>query len=49
MVGNTLPAINDITASELMSVVEDIAQFCPVIQASSMQYIAVCHHTRPVD
>ena len=35
LVGNTLPAINDITVSELVSVLEDVAQFCPVIKASS--------------
>ena len=36
LVGNTLPAINDITVSELVSVLEDVAQFCPVIKASSL-------------
>ncbi len=36
LVGNTLPAINDITVSELMSVLEDVAHFCPVIKASSL-------------
>lgn len=34
MVGNTLPAINDITVSELGSVLEDVSQFCPVIKVS---------------
>ena len=36
LVGNTLPAINDITVSELVSVLEDVAQFCPVIKVSSV-------------
>lgn len=36
LVGNTLPAINDITVSELVSVLEDVAHFCPVIKASSL-------------
>jgi len=31
LVGNTLPAINDITVSELVAVLEDVAQFCPVL------------------
>ena len=35
MVGNTLPAINDVTASELVAAVEDVALFCPTIKASS--------------
>ena len=32
LVGNTMPAINDITVSELSSAVEDIAIFCPTIK-----------------
>ena len=32
MVGNTMPAINDITVTELVSVVEDVAAFCPTIK-----------------
>ena len=32
MVGNTLPAINDITVPELIAVVEDTARFCPTIK-----------------
>ena len=32
MVGNTMPAINDITVTELRSVVEDVAVFCPTIK-----------------
>ncbi|KAL3145762.1 hypothetical protein ABBQ38_015142 [Trebouxia sp. C0009 RCD-2024] len=34
MVGNTMPAINDITVTELVSAVEDIAGFCPTIKAA---------------
>lgn len=41
LVGNTLPAINDVTASELGSVVEDIAQFCPTIKVSSAMFCPV--------
>ena len=32
MVGNTMPAINDITATELIAVVEDVTRFCPTIK-----------------
>lgn len=34
LVGNTLPAINDITVSELVAVLEDVGHFCPVIKAA---------------
>lgn len=37
MVGNTMPAINDITVAELVSAVEDIAGFCPTIKVCSQQ------------
>ena len=29
---NTLPAINDITASELRSLIEQVAELCPIIK-----------------
>lgn len=35
LVGNTLPAINDVTADELVSVLEDVAQLCPTIQVTA--------------
>lgn len=35
MVGNTMPAINDITVAELIAAVEDIAAFCPTIKVCS--------------
>lgn len=50
MVGNTMPAINDITATELIAVVEDIARFCPTIKVGSLsslscsvQWLAPCN------
>lgn len=41
LVGNTLPAINDVTADELVSVIDDVAQFCSTIQVSNH------HHLHP--
>ena len=35
MVGNTMPAINDITLTELTGVAEDISRFCPTIKVGS--------------
>ena len=37
MVGNTLPAINDITVTELTAAVEDVSRFCPTIKANIPQ------------
>ena len=34
LVGNTLPAINDVTEDELVSVLDDVSQLCPTIQVS---------------
>lgn len=42
MVGNTMPAINDITVTELVSAVEDIAGFCPTIKVCSQQNHTLC-------
>ena len=46
LVGNTLPAINDITVSELVAVLEDVAHFCPVIKASPFFVVANWHVAR---
>ena len=40
MVGNTMPAINDITVTELIAVVEDIAHFCPTIKVGRLSSLS---------
>ena len=40
MVGNTMPAINDITVTELIAVAEDIAHFCPTIKVGSLSSLS---------
>ena len=40
MVGNTMPAINDITVTELIAVVEDIARFCPTIKVGCLSSLS---------
>ncbi len=34
LVGNALPAINDITAMELQQIITQLSELCPVIKVS---------------
>ena len=38
LVGNALPAINDITATELQQIITQLSELCPVIKVS-------CHNS----